>query len=244
MAVQLTKIPMAKLPISPYKPASRGSVYQARSSSNVIPFNSGKNIAFKASLDKAQMSQKFWDDLLERLRKAGGGGGGGGSFDRIKVSMQLMDFISHKMIRAMLESAKMAMLQPESVIGNKTENKNSVFTFIQNVTNILITKISLFTGRDLPAASLYNRLTKNLMKGMENILIAFSFQVNKLKEMLDRKLKKIFRKIEAGLRHWYVSAFDFFVEMKEEIKDIIYFVKNFLNLEFLENNAKIYTIKR
>jgi len=214
MAVQLTKIPMAKLPISSYKAASRGLVYQARSSGNVISFERGKNIAFKASLDKAQISQKFWDDLLEKLRKAGGGGGGG-SFDRIKVSMQLMDFISNKMIKALLENMKMGGPLPENISTNL--EKGNITSMLQSVIpqnlKVVILPLLISVGLQMKNLSLLtSKMFSNLLNNASNLLGAFSLQMNKLKETLDKKLKKIFRKIEAAL-------LDFFVEMKEEVKN-------------------------
>ena len=51
-------------------------------------------IAQQAAMERALLNQKYWDELLEKLRKMGGGGGGGGDsrFDRVVVSMQLMNF--------------------------------------------------------------------------------------------------------------------------------------------------------
>jgi hypothetical protein len=244
MAIQLTKIPMAV-----YKPITVNQTRTRTYSGNVVAFDrsreSASKVAFKATLDKAQISQKFWDDLLEKLRKAGGGGGGG-SFDRIKVSMQLMDFISNKMIRALLENMKMGIPLPENISQNQVKNQNPVSVFLQVVTNNLMKMVTLFaSGKDLPLASLYNRLTQNLTKGVESLFIAFSLQMNKLKETL--KKANIKAKLKAAINRGFTVLFDFFVEMKEEVKNIIYFVKNFLNLEvsdFANNDAKIYVVKR
>ena len=71
-----------------------------------IQINSSR-IAFEASMQRAMQNQKYWDELLDKLRKSGGGGGGSDKrFDRIAVSMMLTNFLSNKNLQAILRNVR------------------------------------------------------------------------------------------------------------------------------------------
>lgn len=245
MAVQLIKSPQIA-----YTPVNRGFVSRSNFRSNVVSFDrsreSASKAAFNASLQRAQVSQQYWNDLLEKLRKGGGGGGGGSRFDRVTVSMQVMDFITKKMIAAMMQSLKSGSLQTEPHSIDQINNEVTNLKFIQSITSNISKAITFIIGRDLPLASLVNQMTKNLTKSAEGIMIAFSAQINKFKELMEKDLKDILEKlnIKGKLKKVQTILFDFFVEMKEEIKNTINLIKNFLNLSFAAENAKIYPVKR
>ena len=246
MAVQLAKLP----PITIQAVPRRGLISQTHSRGNVVSFDklreSASKAAFNASLQRAQVSQQYWNDLLEKLRKGGGGGGGGSRFDRVTVSMQLMDFITKKMIAAMMQSLKSGSLQTEPHSPDQINNQVSKLNFIQSISINILKVVTSIIGKDLPLASLCNRLTKNLTKGVDGIMIAFSAQINKFKELIEKDLKNILEKlnIKGKLKKIQTILFDFFVEMKEEIKNTINLIKNFLSLSFAAENAKIYPVKR
>lgn len=245
MAVQLIKSPQIA-----YTPVNRGFISRSNFRSNVVSFDrsreSASKAAFNASLQRAQVSQQYWNDLLEKLRKGGGGGGGGSRFDRVTVSMQVMDFITKKMIAAMMQSLKSGSLQTEPHSIDQINNEVTNLKFIQSITSNISKAITFIIGRDLPLASLVNQMTKNLTKSAEGIMISFSAQINKFKELMEKDLKDILEKlnIKGKLKKVQTILFDFFVEMKEEIKNTINLIKNFLNLSFAAENAKIYPVKR
>lgn len=241
MAVQLAKSPQVT-----YTLANRGFVSRSNFRSNVVSFDksreSASKAAFNAAMQRAQTNQQYWNDLLEKLRKSGGGGGGGSRFDRVTVSMQLMDFITKKMISSILENLKMGSLKSETTVNNSSE-KNIISlissSIPQNIKNVFI-----------PIVVNISTQVKNVFlstsKMISSILIAFSAQINKLKQLIEDDLKNMFEKlnIKGKLKKVQTILFDFFVEMKEEIKNTINFIKSFLNASYAEENAKIYSVKR
>lgn len=241
MAVQLAKSPQVT-----YTPVNRGFVSRSNFRSNVVSFDksreSASKAAFNAAMQRAQTSQQYWNDLLEKLRKSGGGGGGGSRFDRVTVSMQLMDFITKKMIAAMMGSLKTESLKGEAPtvhIDNKNIISNILSMLPQNIKNIFIPVFANFNSQMKNISSMTTKM-------VSNILVAFSAQINKFKELIEKDLKDILEKlnIKGKLKKVQTILFDFFVEMKEEIKNTINLIKNFLNLSFTAENAKIYPVKR
>ena len=239
MAVQLARSPQVT-----YTPVTRASRSHYRGS--VVSFDrvreSASKAAFNTSMQRAIMNQKYWEDILEKLRKAGGGGGGGSRFDRITVSMQLMDFITKKMISSILENVKAGSLKTEGLkTGSGDKNFISVISSIipQNVKNVFI-----------PIIANLNTQVKNIFsittKTISSVLMAFSAQMNKLKQLIEEDLKNIFEKlnIKGKLKKVQTVLFEFFVEMKEEVKNAVEFIKNFLNISYATENAKIFSIKR
>ena len=194
---------------------------------NQLQTNTSK-AAFNASMERAQLSQKYWEELLEKLRKAGGGGGGGNdkSFDRIAVSMMLSNFLSNKTIQAMLRNFGMELFGSNK-ISNQINNIN------QNATTNVIQIIGKFIfgiiigSRDLPW-QVSTATIKSLSNNLIGILGAFSLQMNKLKEILEEDLKEFIKKLDVKEKMKKIKTFilDFFVEMKEEILDVINFLRS------------------
>lgn len=239
MAVQLARSPQVT-----YAPVTRVSRSHYRGS--VVSFDrvreSASKAAFNASMQRAVMNQKYWEDILEKLRKAGGGGGGGSRFDRITVSMQLMDFITKKMISAILENVKAGSLKAEGLnVGSSDKNITSAILSIipQNVKSIFI---PIIMNLNTQVKNIFSSTTKTI----SNVLIAFSAQINKLKQLIEEDLKNIFEKlnIKGKLKKVQTVLFEFFVEMKEEVRNAVEFIKNFLNISYATENAKIFPIKR
>ena len=219
MAVELTKsfqtsrgLPWQTLPRT--RPNLRLVV------NNQLQANASK-AAFNASMERASLSQKYWEELLEKLRRAGGGGGGGNdkSFDRIAVSMMLSNFLSNKTIQAMLRNFGVEMFGLNKISNQiNNANQNVFISVIQNIgkmiLNHLTNALSLIVRKDAPSGRLYTAL--NILPVLIGIL---SFQFNKLKEILEEDLKEKIRKIKTAIK-------DFFVEMKEHVLSVIEFVAN------------------
>ncbi len=205
---------------------------------NQLQTNASK-AAFNAGMERAQLNQKYWNDLLEKLRKAGGGGGGGNDnrFDRIAVSMMLSNFLSNKTIQAMLRNFGVELFDTNN-IANQTRNANQIQTgnVLQVIGkfafNHLTNAISLIVRRDAPAGRLYSQFS-----ALAGIL---SFQMNKLKEILEEDLKEFIKKLDVKEKMKKIKTFvlDFFVEMKEELQDAIDFLRS--NLSNLIK-TKLYT---
>lgn len=175
-------------------------------------------IAFQANMERALLNQKYWDELLEKLRKMGGGGGGGNDtrFDRIAVSMQLMSFLSNKTIQAMIKNFNGEFLKLMNNISNHFQGANqnvfvaSLQKFGKAIFDGFANIISLIVRRDAPTARLDDAIPQLL-----SFVGMLSFQLNKLKELMKKldikgKLKKIKNVI-----------LDFFVEMKEEVLNMV-----------------------
>ena len=206
-----------RLQISNYQPVDRGLIHQTHSKGhnfkmidklNLQSRETASKIAFQAVLERALLNKKYWDELLDKLRKMGGGGGGSDlRFDRIAVSMQLMNFLSNKTIYAMVKNFTQEFLKSMDNFLNKSHifNQNVfvagmqkiVGTVFNGITNI----ISLITRRDAPSGRLYSR-TSNVLLSLAG---AMSFQINKLKEILEKELKRFLKKLK-------ITLLDFFAE--------------------------------
>ena len=175
-------------------------------------------IAFQANMERSLLNQKYWDELLEKLRKMGGGGGGRNDtrFDRIAVSMQLMSFLSNKTIQAIIENFNKEFLKLMNNISNHLQSTNqnvfvaSLQKFGKAIFNGFANIISLIIRRNAPLTRLYDAIPQLL-----SFVGMLSFQLNKLKELMKKldikgKLKKIKNVI-----------LDFFVEMKEEVLNMV-----------------------
>lgn len=183
-------------------------------------------IAFQANMERALLNQKYWDELLEKLRKMGGGGGGSDPrFDRIKVSIQLINFLSNKTIQAMVENFNKEFLKLTNNVLNQHPERRpigaSILAGLQKLGRVIVSGLAnmflLIIRRDAPTGRLYN-VSRHVF-AFASIL---SFQLNKLKELIKKldvkgKLKKIKNAI-----------LDFFVEMKEEALKVIDFVKSYV----------------
>ena len=204
-------------------------------------------IAFQASMERALLNQKYWNDLLEKLRKMGGGGGSSDSrFDRVLVSMQLMNFLSNKTIQAMLRNFTGEFMKLVNELGKSFINNNPVlFANIQRIGEFVTSSMSfvfaglnraLNIGRDM-----INRVSIGTINQLSGFLGVISFQLNKLQEILQEKLNELIKKsdVKGKMRKIKVALLDFFVEMKEEVlelfKEVVTFFSGFYDLIYSNN---------
>lgn len=193
------------VPIIAYKPVSS---YTRRGNLKLVDLDSltkSRDIASKAayetSLMKALENKKFWDELLEKLRKSGSGGGGSRKIDKILTSLMFTNFLSSKLVQAMLKSFNMEFLKSltdniskqtnnltQGTIGKIVQN---VTTFTLNVTTALFSNIIKILN--LPNAFKYTTSFTNQLTSLVGIL---SFQLNKLKEILEEELKELITKLD------------------------------------------------
>src|SRR3989338_833942 len=185
--------------------------------------------AFEASLQRSQLSQKYWDELLEKLRKAGGGGGGSSNFDRVTVSMQLMNFLSNKAILAILKSFNVEFLKLTNNISEQLQkpSQNQFLAVIQKI------GFTIFSGIAFIVATVIRKgLLQQAPTGMKlqipALAVSVSFQLNKLKEILEEELKELIKKLDVKekIRRLKASVTDFFVEMKREIINVVEWLKS------------------
>ncbi len=234
MAVELTRSPIG---MGLSRQASAQQQAQTRTirpylkliSNNQLQTNTSK-AAFNTSMERALLSQKYWDELLEKLRRAGGGGGGGNDkrFDRVAVSMMLSNFLSNKTIQAMLQNFGVELFDLNQILNqSKNVNQNVSLNIIQNIgkmiLNNLTNAISLIIRRDVPSARLYTALIQ-----LSSLIELISFQLKKLKEILEEDLKEAIKKLDVKekMRKIKAALTDFFVEMKDELLNFIEFVKS------------------
>ena len=197
-------------------------------SNNQLQTNASK-AAFNTSMERAELSQKYWEELLEKLRRAGGGGGGGNDkrFDRIAVSMMLSNFLSNKTIQAMLRNFGVELFSLNKIPNQiNNVNKNVFITVIQNIGTVILNGVtnimSLIVRRDAPTVRLYTISTQ-----LFSLIGILSFQLNKLKEILEEDLKEFIKKLDVKEKMKKIQTFilDFFVEMKDTLFSVIEFVK-------------------
>ena len=221
------------LPVVNYQPISRGIPRHARSTgTNIRSVNSDQSLAiaskaaFEANMERALTNKKYWDELLEKLRKSGGGGGGSNDsrFDRIAVSMMLTNFLSNKAINAMLRNFAIEFLKLVDNFSNRLQgmNQNPIVTGFQKFGTVIVSGIaniiSLIVRRDAATLRLYD--VSRQISAFAQIL---SFQLNKLKRILEEDLKELIRKLDVKEKIKKIKAalLDFFVEMKETILNVI-----------------------
>ena len=232
MAVQLASSPQIR--------PGRGYVsYTGRPNLKLVSSNKlddsravASKIAFTAQMERALLNNQYWDDLLEKLRKAGGGGGGGSQFDRVTVSMQLISFLTDKAIQAIIKNFNTELLKQANDLTNHLQNanQNNFAGLIQKIGNMILNgitnTISIIIHRDTPMGRLYAVSTQ-----LSSLIGGVSFQLNKLKELLEEDLKELIRKLDVKekIRKVKKALLDFFVEMKEELKDITKLLTNFCN---------------
>ena len=194
-------------------------------------------IAFDAGMERARLNQAYWEELLKKLRRMGGGGGSDTRFDRVKVSMQLMNFLSHKMIQAIMRNFNSEFLKLTDNISNQSQsiNQNIFITNIHKIGKIVfngLTNVVLLIGR----MGITNRAYANIVTTqLSSFLGILSFELNKLKEILKEELKDRIKKLDVKekIRKMKTAALDFFVEMKDEILSLVDF---FMGSLFVKNS--------
>jgi hypothetical protein len=159
-----------------------------------------KSISSKVSQEttllKALENKKFWDELLEKLRKSGGGGGNDSRFDRIAVSMMLSNFLTNKMILALMRNLR---INPENILSSviKTESKSSNHFFINFASSVHKIFVSPFGSIQTSLIRFTNTNTiQKTIKLFNEIAGILSFQLNRLKEATSKKIKSNLKKIK------------------------------------------------
>src|SRR3989338_145325 len=152
-------------------------------------FNISSKVSQETALLKALENKKYWDELLEKLRKSGGGGGNDSRFDRIAVSMMLSNFLTNKMLLALMRNLKIGF---GNILANTPDPKakNLKTQFI----NFVSTTYKMFTSTLGSMQILFTRFTSTNMiqktvRLFNEIAGIVSFQMNKLKEIIDEKIK-------------------------------------------------------
>ncbi len=226
MAVELTRAPQVH-----YRPVAitqRSIRPNLRLVSNNQSQTNAAKAAFNASMERAQLNQSYWNELLEKLRKAGGGGGGSDTrFDRITVSMMLNNFLSNKIIQAMLRNFGVDLFNTNK-ISNQSNNANQIQ--MGNVIQVIgkyVVSVVIAVGKGWVTQPL--QASVKPITNLIGILSILSFQLNKLKEILEEDLKESIRKLDIKEKMKLVKTFiqDIFIEMKESIVE---FVKSFFDL--------------
>lgn len=249
MAVALAKLqpPIIESRGLPWQAQNSGSSYASRKYLSNLVLNRNADFAkdvasktsYEAALAKSLEAKKFWDELLEKLRKSGGGGGDMRNLDKIMTSMMFMNYLSNKMIQAILNNFKLEFLK---LLGKVT---NLLSPLTQNPFVQGIQRLATFISSGIAFASrglLQQIPTKGILKSISNfsnqltaLAGAVSFQLNKLKEILEEELKEIVRKLDvkSKMKKIKETLVDLFVEMKEGVLDTFDLLKNSL-IVFLE----------
>ena len=187
-----------------------------------LAINNIKIISYNTALERTMQSQREWAEFLRKLREGGGGGGGGSRrYDKIAMSMKWINFLSGKLIQNLMQNAKMLPLLTHT---NTIQTKNINQSYSLN----LIQKAGFFLSKGL--SNIISLLARNnllintqktfllISKEFNEILQIVSFQLNKLKEVLEQELKEarkmdIREKIKEGTK----LIIDFFVKLTENI---------------------------
>lgn len=182
-----------------------------------------QKIAFEASMQRAQLNQKYWDDLLEKLRKSGGGGVGSSKFDRITVSMQLTNFLSNKTIQAMLRNLKLEALNLKNNSSSQINNvnQNVIINIVQSIGKSIVGIVNFVIRGVLQYAP--TGTIKFATNNLSAILGILSFQLNKLKEILEEDLKELIKKLDVKgkIRNIKIKIFNTVSAIEDKLIEIL-----------------------
>lgn len=180
------------------------------------------NYSSKAAFDRSFSEKKYWDELLEKLRKGGGGGGGSDSkFDRIAVSMMLTNFLNNKTIQAMLRNFNEALFNSHINNANNSQKTNANYDFA-TIQKFVFSVLNFAGIKPNNISNTINNLAKqlvNLTNQIFSLLSGLSLQLNKLQEVLEEKIKELIRKLDLKekLKKIKATILDFFVDLKDEL---------------------------
>ena len=179
--------------------------------------------AFNTSLERALLSQKYWNELLEKLRK-GGGGSGSSSFDRVTVSMQLMNFLSNKIIQAILRNFSGELVNLGNNFTNYANdlNQNIFSSIAKNISTFIFNGLS-FSMLNLTRNLSFQSIPKAVTNFTHQLAGILSFQLTKLKEILEEKLNETIRKLDVKekIKQLKAVGLDLFLELREELLELV-----------------------
>lgn len=233
MAVELTRTPIITYPSARnYNSSNRNlNLRLVNNTNNDLAKALASKAAFEASMERALLNKKYWDELLEKLRKSGGGGSSGSDtrFDRIAVSMMLTNFLKNKTLQAMIKNfvgeffktstgvlSNLPGLSSTSLSSFSSRISSSMFGIISNAITSLIKSLNV------PRKILLSHLTTSFMF-LTAIAGVIALNLSKLKEIFEEELKESIKKlgVKDKIKKIKNAFFDFFVEMKEEILSTI-----------------------
>lgn len=151
----------------------------------------------KASLERALLEKKLWEEFLEKLRKSGGGGGGLRRIDRIAVSFMLSHFLSAKVIKALMQNINMEFLKQFFISQNLLVK---VFSILQSGTAQILSLFgkpfttNVFGNLQTHGAKVLQSTFQKLEKATLSLATAISFLLNKLKEILENEYQEEIQK--------------------------------------------------
>ena len=172
-----------------------------------IAKSNASQAAFQAAINRMILQKKIWEDFLEKLKQGGGGGGGSMKrLDRIAVSFMLMNYLSDKAMKAIMENFNLAFLKLQFVqnpgqIGNQDIIGNIVLKTGANILNIITNTMGMLiknSGVQMLFAYIKSAYIKSGVGALHAapLLAAFSFQLNKLKGIIEEELRESIRKLD------------------------------------------------
>ena len=206
MAVQLAhsinlrrdyRIAESYQPVQQSTPQRTGTNLRVLNRNSDIAKSISSNGAFQASMERMILQKKIWEDFLEKLKQGGGGGGGSMKrLDRIAVSFMLINYLSDKAIKAIMENLNMAFLKSQGMQNpEQAGNQNIVETLhATSLRNVVLT-IVLVAIRNLGIQNI-PKFISNIKSDVLGLLATFSFQLNKLKEILEEELRESIKKLD------------------------------------------------
>ena len=174
-----------------------------------------ENETFKAMLERILLQRKQWEEFLERLRKSGGGGGNLKTIDRIAVSFMLSSFLNNKIMKALIEHFNFEFLKQLMSQAKKNEINIPVLVFTV-LLKILTGSKAQNTNSNIITKTLTGSISQ-LKKEILTLAIAFAFQLNKLKDILQEDFRQTLKKI--SIRKRLLEFKEVFAEILMEIKD-------------------------
>ncbi len=226
--------------INAYRPVRRNGNASWQAHKPTITQNASK-LSFEASMERSQLNQRYWDELLKKLRKSGGGSGGSNQFDRIAVSMMLTNFLSNKAIQALLRNFIGESLNQNLNVVNLHQSsvQNRIISFIQimyDFTSPLINNISSLANA---MKSLSSKAYLKLSSELSGILTILSFQLHKLKEVLEQDFKEAIRKLDVKekLKKIRTALNDYFIELGNDLISSVNTLKSYVD-SFIPNFVK------